>query len=87
MPQVLVIKKLLFMIHTRDEHSPAHVEVYYGTPTSHQAWAKINIEKVAVLESENFSSKDLDMILRITQGYQKFFSSKWKEYNGTRLQK
>lgn len=86
MPTILLIKNLAFIIHTRGEHNPPHVEVYYGTPENHEAWAKVRIDKVEILEADNFTSRDLDQIVRICQGRQKYFSRKWRKYNGKRLQ-
>jgi len=85
MGTVAIVKNLAFMIHTRGEHNPPHLEVYYGTPGNYEAWAKVRIDKVEILESQGFSSGDLDEILRITQGRQRFFSKKWSELNGTEL--
>ncbi|PWU17514.1 MAG: hypothetical protein C5B49_08725 [Bdellovibrio sp.] len=87
MGKVAILKNLLFMIHTRGGHNPPHVEVYYGTPENHQAWAKVRIDQVEILEASGFGSKDLDLIVRCKQGRQQYFSSKWRRLNGTRLQK
>ena len=81
MPTVLVIKKLLFVIHTRD-HQPPHVEVYFGNPETYEAWAKVRIDKVELLEAEGFTSSDLDQIVRICQARQKFLSSEWRRIHG-----
>lgn len=87
MPTIMLIQKLAFIIHTRDEHNPPHIEVYYGTPESHEAWAKVRIDRVEIMEAFGFSSNDLNSIVKICQIRQKFLSSKWRKINGKRLQK
>lgn len=78
MPTVLKIFSLMFVIHTRDHGFP-HVTVYDGTPESWEAFAKIRIDEIEVIEAEGFHKKDLKMILQIVERYQQDWMEVWNE--------
>lgn len=78
MPTVLMIKNLIFMIHTRDHGFP-HVTVYLGTPDSHEAFAKVRLDKIGIIEADGFSKKALKEIELLTAKYQELWLEKWNE--------
>lgn len=86
MPSYLSISilGLMFMIHT-DDHEPAHVTVYKGTPESHEAKARIEIETGEVMDgSFGFSEKALRKLSQRVLDRQDFLRRKW---NATRPKK
>jgi hypothetical protein len=83
MPKVLVIKNLMFMIHTRD-HGHPHVTVYLGTPENYEAFAKVRLDQVEVIESENFSQRDLNFILQETLENVEDFLGVWHDTRETK---
>lgn len=66
------------VIHTRD-HGRPHVTVYKGTPSNHEAVAKIRLDVVEVIESKGFSETFLKKILRNAQLYQTLLLEEWNE--------
>ncbi|MBX2989085.1 MAG: DUF4160 domain-containing protein [Bdellovibrionaceae bacterium] len=79
MPTLLIVKALRFMLHTR-EHGFPHVTVYHGTPRNHEAFAKVRLDRVLVIESFGFHPKDLNIILLIVEQYRKEFLEAWNDW-------
>lgn len=86
MPSVMKVLALYWAIHTND-HNPPHIEVYHGTPKNHDAWAKVRIDKVEIIESFGFDEPSLLEILKVAQARQKFLSSKWSKVHGQKAKK
>ncbi len=78
MPTLLIVRNLIFVIHTRD-HGYPHVTIYQGSPSDHEAMAKIRLDNLAVLEVNRFSRKDMNLILIITARYQIEWMEVWDE--------
>lgn len=82
MPTVLIVKNLLFMIHTLD-HNPPHVTVFYGTPEKFEAKARVEIESGKFLKNKagekEFSSKDKRLIQQIVEQNKENFMEVWNE--------
>ena len=78
MPTLLLVRNLLFMIHTRD-HGHPHVTVYQGTPDKHEAMAKVRLDNLTVLEVDQFTKKDVSLIVKITTRYQTEWLEVWNE--------
>lgn len=78
MPQVLKVKALIFFIHTRD-HGHPHVTVYYGRPKNHEAFAKVNLLNLSIIEQDGFHSRDLKVIVKITAQYMNDWLEVWYE--------
>jgi hypothetical protein len=66
------------MIHTRDHGFP-HVTVYHGTPEDHEAFAKVRLDEIAILEAEGFDQKTMLKILKTVIDYQAIFLEVWNE--------
>jgi hypothetical protein len=56
-----------------------HVTIYKGTPSNHEAVAKIRIDVIEVIESRGFSKDFLSKILAKTHEYQKLLLEAWNE--------
>jgi hypothetical protein len=78
MGTMLLIKNLLFIIHTRD-HGHPHVTVYFGTPKSWECRAKVRLDVVSELEVDGFSKRDMKFILEMTERNQKEWLEEWNE--------
>jgi hypothetical protein len=78
MPTVLIIKNLMFVIHTRD-HGHPHVTVYLGSPERYEARAKIRLDVVKVIENKGFSTRDMAIILENVDKYLSSFKEVWDE--------
>jgi hypothetical protein len=57
-----------------DDHTPAHVHVWYSG-----GWAVIEIELLAVREVIGLAMKDVRRAVRITERNQEYLMQKWKE--------
>lgn len=70
---------LMFIIHT-DDHEPAHVTIYKGTPKKHEAKARIEIETGNIMAgSFGFSEKALRKLSERVLQRQDFLRSEWNE--------
>lgn len=78
MPKLLIVKNLIFMIHTRD-HGHPHVTVYLGNPTSHEAMAKIRLDQVEVIESKGFNRSSVKFLIETTEEYHQEWLEVWNE--------
>ncbi len=78
MGTVLYTKTLMFMIHTRDHGFP-HVTVYKGTPDNHEAFAKIRLDVIDIIESQGFGTKALTSIVGITAENREAWLEEWNE--------
>ena len=78
MPTIIRILGTLWVIHTRD-HGHPHVTVYKGTPSNHEAVAKIRLDVIEVIESKGFSETFVKKILRNAQLYQTLLLEEWNE--------
>jgi hypothetical protein len=78
MPTLLIVRNLIFVIHTRDHGFP-HVTIYQGRPDKYEAMAKVRLDNQTVLEVIHFSRKDMNLILKITARYQKDWMEVWNE--------
>lgn len=78
MPTLLIVRNLIFIIHTRDHGFP-HVTVYLGRPNKYEAMAKVRLDHLAILEADGFSRKDINLILKITARYQVDWLEVWNE--------
>ena len=79
MPTLLVIKNLMFIIHTRD-HLPPHVTVYAGSPEKWEATAKVRLDSVVLLDQENFSARSIKFILQIVGQNQVDWMEEWNDW-------
>lgn len=61
MPEVLRIKNIRFYFYSR-EHLPIHLHVKQGDKS-----AKIEVERLLVLENQGFHSSDLKLFCKIIQ--------------------
>lgn len=78
MPTLLVVRNLMFVIHTRD-HGHPHVTVYFGRPSDWEARAKVRLDQIIVLESDGFDRAALKEIVEITTMYQAIWLEVWNE--------
>jgi len=78
MPTLIRILGTVWIIHTRD-HGHPHVTIYKGTPSNHEAMAKIRLDVVEVIESRGFSKEFLSKIVATTQEYKSLLLEAWNE--------
>jgi len=78
MPTLLIVRNLLFMIHTRDHGFP-HVTIYQGTPERFEAMAKVRLDNLDILEVRQFTERDVGLILNIVTQYQSDWMEVWNE--------
>lgn len=83
MPTVLRVFSFLWIIHTND-HEPAHVTVYKGTPDNYEAKARIEIVTGRVIDSEGLKSSALEKMSTVTIEFRELLQERWNE---TRPQK
>ena len=83
MPTVLKILNLMFIIHTRDHGFP-HVTVYRGNPNSHDAYAKVRLDEMQVIELFGFSISAEKLILEIVSKNQSEWLEVWNETRETK---
>jgi hypothetical protein len=83
MPTVLKVLNLIFIIHTRD-HGYPHVTVYRGTPKNHDAFAKVRLDEVQVMELHGFKTSAERIILEIVSNNQADWLEVWNETRETK---
>ena len=83
MPTVLKILNLMFVIHTRD-HGYPHVTVYRGAPESHDAFTKVRLDEVQIIELHGFSASAEKVILEIVTKNKGEWLEVWNETRETK---
>jgi len=83
MPTVLKVLDLIFMIHTKD-HGHPHVTVYRGNPSNHDAFAKVRLDVLQVIELQGFNTSAENVILRIVSKNQTEWLEVWNETRETK---
>ncbi len=83
MPTVLKIINLIFIIHTKD-HGYPHVTVYRGTPENHDAYAKVRLDEIEVIELRGFKASAEAVILEIVSKNQDDWLEVWNETRETK---
>lgn len=81
MPKVLDRVRFQYdvYIYTRDEHPPAHVQVWLG-----EKEAVVEIESLAVREGSDFHSRDLKKIVALIETHQRQLLAVWDSLFSTR---
>ena len=79
MPSLLVIKNLMFIIHTRDHGFP-HVTIDEGAPERWESRAKARLDLVREIEVDGFSVKDMRVILSIVEKNKLAWLEAWYDY-------
>jgi len=83
MPTVLKVLNLIFIIHTRD-HGHPHVTVYRGTPENFDAYAKVRLDEVEIIELQGFKTSAEKIILEIVSKSQAEWLEVWNETRETK---
>ena len=72
-PTLYWFKNIAIRIHTKD-HKPAHVHA-----EGPEAWAKIDLNLLKVIEAEGFTRSELNLIVEFVSTRASRLKDKWKE--------